>query len=384
MPIRFARVDKNLLRGGVPSSEDLEMLRDKFGIKKIISLDGPLGNAIDGKCKELNLEHIILPLTDGNGANVDKLPGEVIQWTGPTYVHCRHGKDRTGMACAMYRILVNGWNVEQALDEARKFGMGQGLEQGESYYDAVRHIVGDTNNSDTISQIHRNKIEELQPKPGYEVFNPMSSEFLGGDQGPLGMQQSFAPFLDGTQNHLNMSAALRFRQIKRFAAILNIKNAATYIYRYSRPSEILLMNRLWASSIPGAKRIAEGNLDEAVMHMARIDGQARKAEFTQEPTGTLVQIAMQREADVAVFMLPNGSEQYFIINPDALVDIRRVGGDMNNVPLIGQHDNYTGVANLVQPGSGGFMAPSDGGTMVPGSGGGGFAGFVQLPYMSEL
>jgi len=131
MPVRFSQVDKNLLRGGMPLIGEIPMLRDKYGVRKIVSLDGPIGDYIDPICKEHGIEHIIFPLEDGNSELVPKLPEEVKKWAegGPTYVHCRHGKDRTGMACAMYRVLVNGWDINDAMREAHHFGMGMGLPQ---------------------------------------------------------------------------------------------------------------------------------------------------------------------------------------------------------------------------------------------------------------
>jgi protein tyrosine/serine phosphatase len=40
----------------------------------------------------------------------------------PVYVHCQRGADRTGMMCAMYRIVVCGWTKEQAIDEMKHGG----------------------------------------------------------------------------------------------------------------------------------------------------------------------------------------------------------------------------------------------------------------------
>lgn len=34
-------------------------------------------------------------------------------------LHCKHGQNRTGLFVAMYRIVVQGWTKEQALDELR-------------------------------------------------------------------------------------------------------------------------------------------------------------------------------------------------------------------------------------------------------------------------
>ncbi len=40
-------------------------------------------------------------------------------------VHCTHGRDRTGLAWAAYRVLVNRWSAEGALAEFRAYGAGE-------------------------------------------------------------------------------------------------------------------------------------------------------------------------------------------------------------------------------------------------------------------
>ena len=42
----------------------------------------------------------------------------------PVLVHCQHGADRTGTMCAMYRILRDGWAVDDAIDEMKNGGFG--------------------------------------------------------------------------------------------------------------------------------------------------------------------------------------------------------------------------------------------------------------------
>ena len=43
---------------------------------------------------------------------------------GPVLVHCLHGADRTGLVCAVYRILFEGWSREDAIAELTGGGFG--------------------------------------------------------------------------------------------------------------------------------------------------------------------------------------------------------------------------------------------------------------------
>ena len=43
---------------------------------------------------------------------------------GAVVVHCQHGADRTGIVCAMYRVVYQGWTPDEAIDELRHGGYG--------------------------------------------------------------------------------------------------------------------------------------------------------------------------------------------------------------------------------------------------------------------
>lgn len=43
---------------------------------------------------------------------------------GPFVVHCQHGADRTGVMCALYRIVVQGWTKDEAIREMTIGGFG--------------------------------------------------------------------------------------------------------------------------------------------------------------------------------------------------------------------------------------------------------------------
>jgi protein tyrosine/serine phosphatase len=42
----------------------------------------------------------------------------------PVLVHCQHGADRTGTAVALYRMVVQGWSREDAIEEMTHGGFG--------------------------------------------------------------------------------------------------------------------------------------------------------------------------------------------------------------------------------------------------------------------
>jgi protein-tyrosine phosphatase len=77
-----------------------------------------------GLAGELRTYHI--PIVDMEAPK----PAQVVEFldllTGPaaplTYVHCEAGRCRTGVMTACYRMAVMGWNISDALTEARNFG----------------------------------------------------------------------------------------------------------------------------------------------------------------------------------------------------------------------------------------------------------------------
>lgn len=130
MPSRFAEVDSNLFRGGAPTPEEVKILKDVYGIKQIISLDKQSADRIDETCKENGINHIVIPIEGGinDGSKIIKNVGaKAIVNNTPSYIHCYHGKDRTGAFVAKYRI-ENGWSIDDAINEALSFGFGSGMD----------------------------------------------------------------------------------------------------------------------------------------------------------------------------------------------------------------------------------------------------------------
>lgn len=321
---KFHKVTDYLYRGGEPSLEDISMLKDKYNIKKIISLDSEVGDKIHETCKNLKIKHIIFPLTDGTDPSNTLLKEFIlplIENGGPTYIHCLHGKDRTSMAVAMFRVL-NGWPIDDALKEAASFGMGFGLPSRETFYQAVKELA-DNNNSDAV-EIQR---ETLENNPG---INDQTVPNFG--------QTSFAPYLDVEVDHLNRSAA-------------------TKVYKYCKPNEVLRVKQYWFYSPEAAKKYKEQG-DR--LYSAVLSSNIKSYRYDNANKSNIY-YAMTNDADIIVF-----NDYMLLLNQDAIVNISE--DDVNDLD-IGLHDNYTGMAPYTSFNGGGLME----------SGYGGFAGPVSLP-----
>lgn len=56
---------------------------------------------------------------------------------GPVLMHCKHGSDRTGLMAAMYRVVIQGWSKEDALNEMTLGGFGS----SNGFKDGVRYMM---------------------------------------------------------------------------------------------------------------------------------------------------------------------------------------------------------------------------------------------------
>ena len=62
---------------------------------------------------------------------------ETGQSKGPVLMHCKHGSDRTGLIAAMYRVVVQGWSKEGALQEMTEGGFGD----SHHFKDGIRYMM---------------------------------------------------------------------------------------------------------------------------------------------------------------------------------------------------------------------------------------------------
>ena len=120
----FYRVSDALYRGAEPTEEGYKNLA-KLGIKTIVSLQLPTPKKELIKNLGMTSRHIpINPLNMKDEYAKEFLSIVSNPQNHPVYVHCLYGSDRTGTMVALYRIYVQHWPKDAALEEMRdkKYG----------------------------------------------------------------------------------------------------------------------------------------------------------------------------------------------------------------------------------------------------------------------
>jgi hypothetical protein len=346
----FSQVDSFLYRGGAPSADDLKTLKDIFGVKKIISLDGKIGDEIHPFCEDLDLEHEILPMFRGNDPNILLLEKQVIpniRSEGPVFLHCKHGKDRTGMAVAMYKIF-HGENLQSALKEAQSFGMGSGLPEniGMTYYSGVISFARKRNNSKPASDKNdADIVQNVQQSDHYALPHNQ----------PLQPADSFQFFEDPSSFTMNSVRVTASNQRK--------------IYCRCNPSDLLKFKQLWFDQ----KQKAKGNLP---LYSAEIVPNANIEKVNKIiNTPTINYYITKPYVDGVEFK--DGS--FFIFYPNCINNIeeereeredQKDQNDAFDVGNLGVRDNYSQTSTIPYE-SGGYV-------------GDGFSGFVMQPFGGGL
>lgn len=139
----FHKVNEGLYRGGQPSHEGFNSL-EKLGIRTVIDLRIPdsAANREKQMVESLGMHYVHIPLHGGEvpiRSDIDQVFSillDAAQW--PVFVHCREGKDRTGMIIACYRISHDGWTNMRALAEAKSYAFRQIKPAMESYINQYR------------------------------------------------------------------------------------------------------------------------------------------------------------------------------------------------------------------------------------------------------
>ncbi len=118
------RLTPTLYRSEQPTALGMKNL-EKLGIRTVINLRWFNSDAKEAKGTSLRTERVKILTWDIDDKHVVAVM-RMLQdpANGPYLIHCQHGADRTGLMSAMYRVLEQGWTVDEAIAELTDGGYG--------------------------------------------------------------------------------------------------------------------------------------------------------------------------------------------------------------------------------------------------------------------
>lgn len=158
----FAVVSPVLARGAQPTREGFRALRDR-GIRTIVALRWR--HADDAALAGLGLNSYRLRAKQWHPETEDVVRAMKVILTPeyqPVFVHCQAGKDRTGLVVAVYRILVDGWSVDDAIAERKAFGAADFWEENKTY---LMHLRSAEARRDLMAAIEAAPVQPVVPVP---------------------------------------------------------------------------------------------------------------------------------------------------------------------------------------------------------------------------
>ena len=118
----FRKVSPVLYRGAQPTAEGMKTLKS-MGVKTIINLRSFHSDRDEIGDTGLGYEHMYTKTWHIEEKEIVRFLQLVTNKDRtPCFVHCMQGVDRTGTMCAVYRIVMEGWDKEEAIKEMTAIG----------------------------------------------------------------------------------------------------------------------------------------------------------------------------------------------------------------------------------------------------------------------
>ncbi len=121
----FGKVNDHFYRGSLPKQSDYAGLV-ALGVKTVISLRHRPDERVRQSAERAGMRYINLPMNVRGYPPADLAPRFLAlvnnpeNW--PVYVYCHGGRHRTGVMTAIYRMAIEGWDVQCAYAEMRQYG----------------------------------------------------------------------------------------------------------------------------------------------------------------------------------------------------------------------------------------------------------------------
>jgi tyrosine-protein phosphatase SIW14 len=117
------QVDEKVYRSAQPGAADMKMA-EAFGIREVLNLRNMYSDEDEAAGTTLILHRVETGAGDLTGDQITAALKIIRDARGPILVHCWYGSDRTGAVIAAYRVVMQGWSKDDAVDEMVNGGFG--------------------------------------------------------------------------------------------------------------------------------------------------------------------------------------------------------------------------------------------------------------------
>lgn len=146
------QVTDTLYRGGQPTTAGMGQLKT-MGVRTVINLRCFHSDRDEIGDTGLAYVHIYMKAWHPEEKEVVRFLKIVTDDNRtPAFVHCKHGADRTGLVCAIYRVAICGWAKQEAISEMTNGDFG--------YHKIWRNLIRFIENLDIAAIKKRAGIED--------------------------------------------------------------------------------------------------------------------------------------------------------------------------------------------------------------------------------
>jgi tyrosine-protein phosphatase SIW14 len=142
----FGKVNDHFYRGAQPKGQNYNQLA-ALGVKTIVDLREDADRGSQADAERAGMRYINLPMKEksypqaSTAARFLEIANDKANW--PLYVHCAGGRHRTGVMAAIYRMSVDGWDIDKTYREMKQFDFYTGWGHGcykDYVYDYYRDL----------------------------------------------------------------------------------------------------------------------------------------------------------------------------------------------------------------------------------------------------
>ena len=126
--VNFGRVSAGLYRGAEPDRDCLGHLA-ALGVRTVVNLRDEKDASEDEQAGvlALGMRYHSMPMSGFDRPSAIEVQRVLAilkaSENQPVFVHCKRGRDRTGVIVAAYRMTNDGWAADRAVKEAKDFGL---------------------------------------------------------------------------------------------------------------------------------------------------------------------------------------------------------------------------------------------------------------------